>query len=160
MNQLEKTKKSIDLMFAAAVLINTAALHFKTDNNLYKHKTKRLINELYNESVRLLKEKDLIKETLSSEEKAREHSLKYNIEVDTESAVENFEDNNDLLVKLIAVYIKASDYSKVIDSLVIVNQLLEDKKVYTEIEVLDKLKTAINDHCNYQINEENLKKYL
>ena len=77
-------------MFAAAVLINTAALHFKTDNNLYKHKTKRLINELYNESVRLLKEKDLIKETLSSEEKAKEHSLKYNIEVVPLGKVEEF----------------------------------------------------------------------
>ena len=160
MNQFEKTKKSIDLMFAAAVLINTAALHFKTDNNLYKHKTKRLINELYNESVRLLKEKELIKETLASVENAKEHGLKYNIEVDTELAVENFEDNNDLLVKLIAIYIKASDYSKVIDTMVVANQLLENKKVYTEVELLDKLKTAVNDHCNYQINEENLKKYL
>jgi hypothetical protein len=160
MNQFEKTKKSIDLMFAAAVLINTAAAHFKTDNNLYKHKTKRLINELYNESVRLLKEKNLIREALSSEENAKQHSLKYNIEVDPESAVENFEDNNDLLVKLIAIYIKAADYSKVIDTMIIANQLLENKKVYTEVELLNKLKTAVNDHCNYKINEENLKKYL
>jgi mevalonate kinase len=107
-----------------------------------------------------LKEKDLIKKTLASEENAKQHGLKYNIEVDTELAVENFEDNNDLLVKLIAIYIKASDYSKVIDTMVIANQLLENKKVYTEVEVLDKIKTAVNDHCNYQINEENLTKYL
>lgn len=160
MTQLDKTKKSIDLMFAAAVLINTAASQFKTDNNIYKHKTKRLINELYNEVVKILEIKEATRKDIGSEEKAKEYSEKHNVEVDTEVSLEKFDDENELLVKLVALYLKNNDYGKIVDIKIVIDQLFEDKKVYTQVELLDKLKTALSDYCNYEINEENLKKYL
>ena len=160
MNQLDKTKKSIDLMFAAAVLINTAAAQFKTDNDIYKHKTKRLVNELYNESIRILNVKEATRNDIGSEQIAKEYSEKNNVEVDTEIALERFDDENELLVKLVSLYLKTVDYGRIVDIKIIIDQLLENKRVYTQVELLDKLKTAINDNCNFKINEEILKKYL
>ena len=160
MNQLDKTKKSIDLMFAAAVLINTAAAQFKTDNDIYKHKTKRLVNELYNESIRILNVKEATRNDIGSEQIAKEYSEKNNVEVDTEIALEKFDDENELLVKLVSLYLKTVDYGRIVDIKIIIDQLFENKRVYTEVELLDKLKTAINDNCNFKINEEILKKYL
>ena len=160
MSELEKTKKSIDLMFAAAVLINTAAAHFKTNNNIYKHKTKRLINELYSEVVRILSIKEATRKDIGSEKIAKEYAEKHNVEIDTEISLEKFDDENELLVKLVALYLKNNDYGKIVDIKIVIDQLFEDKKVYTQVELLDKLKTVLSDHCNYTINEENLKKYL
>lgn len=160
MNELEKTKKNIDLMFAAAVLINTAAAQFKTDNNIYKHKTKRLVNELYNESIRILSIKEATRRDIGDDNIAKQYSEKNNIEVDTEIALEKFDDENELLVKLVSLYLKTIDYGKIIDIKIIIDQLFENKRVYTQVELLDKIKTALNDHCNYQFNQENLQKYL
>lgn len=148
------------ILFAARVLISRASAFFKQDNNIYKHKTKRLINELYDESLRILREKQATQKELVSEQNLKNYENQHNKTLESDYVLEMFEDEIDLIVKLISLYLKTADQGKIVDTKIIIDEMFNNKKVYTETELLDKLKTAINDNCNFEINEENLKKYL
>ena len=71
-----------------------------------------------------------------------------------------FEDEIDLIVKLVSLYLKTVDHGKIVDTKMIIDEMFNNKKVYTEIELLDKLKTVANYYSNYEIDEENLKKFI
>lgn len=160
MTSLDTTKKNINLMFAAGVLISRASAFFKQDNNIYKHKTKRLINELYDESLRILREKQATQKELVSEQNLKNYENQHNKVLESDYVLEMFEDEIDLIVKLVSLYLKTVDHGKIVDTKIIIDEMFNDKKVYTETELLDKLKTVANYYSNFEISENNLKKFI
>lgn len=154
------TKKAYELLLASAVLTNVAAEAFKKDDNIYKHKNKRLLNELVNNNLYLLKQRELVEQEIGSQRVAEMYSKINGIEIDSELALENHITSQRVLINLIYLYIALKDTSDLYMLDTLIDNITQHKKVYTEIELLDKLKTAANYYSNFEISENNLKKFI
>jgi hypothetical protein len=82
------------------------------------------------------------------------------IEIDSELALENHVTSQRVLINLIYLYIALKDTSDLYMLDTLIDNITQDKKVYTEVELFDKLKTVATYYSNYEIDEENLKKFI
>ena len=126
----------------AYLLLEQAGTVLKSDGKYYKGKTKLLLNNLLQNSssvfLNIKNLKNLILPTQVLNKVKLEHG-----EVEQEVMHEELNASKRIFINLAALYITAND-GKIYDLERITNNLIQNKKVFTEEEVLDVLKNYIN----------------
>lgn len=142
MKEERKQEKGIALALIAYLLLEQAGTVLKSDGKYYKGKTKLLLNNLLQNSssvfLNIKNLKNLILPTQVLNKVKLEHG-----EVEQEVMHEELNASKRIFINLAALYITAND-GKIYDLERITNNLIQNKKVFTEEEVLDVLKNYIN----------------
>lgn len=142
MKEDRKQEKGIALALIAYLLLEQAGTVLKSDGKYYKGKTKLLLNNLLQNSssvfLNIKNLKNLILPTQVLNKVKLEHG-----EVEQEVMHEELNASKRIFINLAALYITAND-GKIYDLERITNNLIQNKKVFTEEEVLDVLKSYIN----------------
>lgn len=142
MKEDRKQEKGIALALIAYLLLEQAGTVLKSDGKYYKGKTKLLLNNLLQNSssvfLNIKNLKNLILPTQVLNKVKLEHG-----EVEQEVMHEELNASKRIFINLAALYITAND-GKIYDLERITNNLIQNKKVFTEEEVLDVLKNYIN----------------
>lgn len=154
MTEDQKKEKGIALALIAYLLLEQAGSVLKEDGKYYKGKTKKLLNNLLQDSMSIflniknLRRLMLPKETLKKVEK------EFNLEVDEEIMGEELDTSKKIFINLASLYITANN-GRIYDLERITSNLVQKKKVFTEDEVLDVLK-KYNKQFNpiLQLNDE------
>ena len=146
MTKEEKQEKGIALALIAYLLLEQAGSVLKEDGKYYKGKTKMLLNNLLQDSngiflnIKNLRRLILSKETIQKVEK------QLNQEIEQEVMEEELDTSKRIFVNLASLYIMKG-VDKMYDLERITSNLLENKRVFTQDEVVDVLKKY-----NKQIN--------
>lgn len=142
MKEEKKQEKGIALALIAYLLLEQAGTVLKSDGKYYKGKTKLLLNNLLQNSssvfLNIKNLKNLILPTQVLNKVKLEHG-----KVEQEVMHEELNASKRIFINLAALYITAND-GKIYDLERITNNLIQNKKVFTEEEVLDVLKNYIN----------------
>lgn len=154
MTEDQKKEKGIALALIAYLLLEQAGSVLKEDGKYYKGKTKKLLNNLLQDSMSIflniknLRRLMLPKETLKKVEK------EFNLEVNEEIMEEELDTSKKIFINLASLYITANN-GRIYDLERITSNLVQKKKVFTEDEVLDVLK-KYNKQFNpiLQLNDE------
>ena len=142
----QKQEKGIALALIAYLLLEQAGSVLKEDGKYYKGKTKMLLNNLLQDSngiflnIKNLRRLILSKETIQKVEK------QLNQEIEQEVMEEELDTSKRIFVNLASLYIMKG-VDKMYDLERITSNLLENKRVFTQDEVVDVLKKY-----NKQIN--------
>ena len=146
MSKEQKQEKGIALALIAYLLLEQAGSVLKEDGKYYKGKTKMLLNNLLQDSngiflnIKNLRRLILSKETIQKVEK------QLNQEIEQEVMEEELDTSKRIFVNLASLYIMKG-VDKMYDLERITSNLLENKRVFTQDEVVDVLKKY-----NKQIN--------
>jgi hypothetical protein len=95
---------------------------------------------LINSNLDLIEQRELLFNLLSSEKVLQESSKILNYELDKESIEDLYTTEQKLLSNFIYLYLNLKSDTELIDTFIITEELRKGKKVYTQVELNDKLK--------------------
>ena len=138
--ELDKFGKGVGLLIAACTFIEIGGDIVKENHKFYKKKNKQLLNNLINSNLDLIEQRELLFNLLSSEKVLQESSKILNYELDKESIEDLYTTEQKLLSNFIYLYLNLKSDTELIDTFIITEELRKGKKVYTQVELNDKLK--------------------
>ena len=146
MTKEEKQEKGIALALIAYLLLEQAGSVLKEDGKYYKGKTKMLLNNLLQDSNGIFLNIKNLRRLILSKETIRKVEQQLNQEIEQEVMEEELDTSKRIFVNLASLYIMKG-VDKMYDLERITSNLLENKRVFTQDEVVDVLKKY-----NKQIN--------
>ena len=146
MTEDTKKEKGIALSLIAYLLLEQAGSVLKEDGKYYKGKTKMLLNNLLQDSSGIFLNIKNLRRLILSKETIQKVEKQLNQEIEQEVMEEELDTSKRIFVNLASLYIMGGA-DKMYDLERITSNLLENKRVFTQDEVVDFLKKY-----NKQIN--------
>lgn len=140
MTEDTKKEKGIALSLIAYLLLEQAGSVLKEDGKYYKGKTKKLLNNLLEDSMSIFLNIKNLRRLMLPEETLKKVEKEFNLEIDEEIMEEELDTSKKIFINLASLYITAND-GKIYDLERITSNLVQNKKVFTQDEMLDVLKT-------------------
>jgi hypothetical protein len=159
--ELDSVGKGMGLAMAASIFLEKAGSILKKDKLVYKHKVKQLLNNLLQENLSLIKGRELLYNLISSKETLDDSAKILGYTPEKDVVEDAFHTEQDLMAKMVNIYLNITSDEELYNAWVVVNELFEKRRVYTQGDLLHKLEVAIKDFANLtEINKEHLNKYL
>ena len=137
---LDRKGKGIGLLLSALSFIEIGGKILKEDTKFYRKKNKQLLNTLIESNSELIKERDLLFNLIQSDMVIEESSKILDYELDKEGIVDLYTTEQKLLSNFIFLYLSLKSDTDLIDTFIITEELRKGNKVYTQVELDDKLK--------------------
>lgn len=159
--ELDSTGKGLGLCMIASAFLEQAGRILKADNTVYKQRNKFLIDNFLRANLPIIEARELIANLIVSKKVLEESSAVMGYELDPEVVLENYTSEQTLLSNMIYLYLCIRSDEEMANLLLVTENLRQDKRVYTQEDVLWKIECAVKDFCNMtDINTSLLTKYL
>lgn len=159
--ELDRIGKGMGLAMAASIFLEKAGSILKEDKLVYKQKVKLLLNNLLKENLSLIQGRELLYNLISTKETLDDSAKVLGYTPEKDVVEDAFHTEQDLMAKMVNIYLNISTDEELYNSWVVINELFEKRRVYTQGDLLHKIEVAIKDFCNMsEINKDLLTKYI